>query len=370
MADLDLSDDDLLPIEGDEAPAQDTKGKSLDDVISKALDGGEPEEPAGESRQRDERGRFAPKTDSEAEAAPDEGTSAKPAVVTSTEQPQDAKAEPVSDGHFRGWSPEQKEAFQKLPPEAQKVALDVVQQKDRFYGDKLNEWQRFGEATAPLVNVVKPHLQHIRTKTDNPSEYVKNVLDVDYRLQYAPYAEKVQLLGKLAQSIGVPFAAPQTDAFADPLSPGGEAYPVIHDLRTELAQLKAQVAGYEHQQSTHQSQQVSSQIALFGEAKNADGSPKHPWFNEVKGVMGQLIASGQARTLEEAYAVAEKPITERFARELAARQQAAAQAQAASIAKAKKAAPVRTSAIAPGGKTSSRGLDAVLSSALDSAGFQ
>lgn len=348
-----------------EAPAE--AKSSLDDILSAAIDGAETDDTA-EARARDEKGRFAA-TNTEAEAAP-EGTPAEPVVsAQSTETAQNAQAETVSEGHFRGWSPEQREAFQKLPPEAQKIALDVVKAKDSFYGDKLNEWKQFGEATAPLVNAVKPHIDRIRTVTDDPSAYVKTVLDIDYRLQFAPYAEKVQLLTQLAKNVGVQIAAPQADPFADPLSPNGEAYPVIHDLRSELAQLKQQLGSYQHQQQYQQSQQVTSQIAQFQSSTNADGTPKYPHFERVKGIMGQLMSQGHANTLEEAYNASVKPINDAVAQELAARQKAAEAAQQAAVAKAKKALPIRSSGIAPGGKTKSVGLDALLSQALDAHGI-
>ena len=247
---------------------------------------------------------------------------------------------------------------------------DVVGRRDAYYGERLTKWHEFGEATAPLVNAVRPHIDHIRQKTDDPAAYVKAVLDVDYRLQYAPYHEKVQLLSQLANQIGVPFATPQADPLADPVRPGGEAYPLIHDLRTELASLKSQLGTFQQQRSNFESQQVSSQIASFAAAKNADGSPKYPHYERVKGYMGQLMQSGQASTLEDAYTAAVKPINDLVASELAARQKAADEAQKAAIAKAKRALPVRTSGIAPGGRTKSAGLDAMISSALDGAGIQ
>lgn len=353
-----------------ETPAPEANADPLDAIINKALDGETTDDAEqGDDRTRDEKGRFA-KKDSEAETAPADGTSEQPAVSTSTEQPPNAQAEPISEGHFRGWSPEQREAFGKLPPEAQKIALDVVKSRDSFYGEKLEQWQRFGQATEPLVNAVKPHVDRIRQVTDDPSAYVKQVLDVDYRLQFAPYAEKVQLLGQLAKSIGVPFAAPQADPFADPTSLGGEAYPVIHDLRTQLAQVQSQLGAYKQQHESYLSQQASSQITSFAAQKNADGTPKYPHFELVKGAMGQLMNSGQVKSLDEAYAAAVKPIQDAVAADLAARQRAADEAQKAAVAKARKALPVRSSGIAPGGKTQTRGLDAVLNSALDAAGIQ
>lgn len=369
MADLNEQDDEIIEQQPAAEVAEAPKADPLDDIINQALDdrdGGD--EQTAEGRARDGKGRFAAKG-TEAEAAPDDGTSAQPAVVPSTEPPKDAQPE-ISEGHFRGWSPEQKEAFQKLPPEAQKIALDVVQAKDRFYGEKLDRVTQYAEAAYPLVNVVKPHVDRIRQVTDDPSKYLAHILDVDYKLQYAPYAEKVQLLTQLAANIGVPIAPPQADPLSDPMSPTGEAYPVIHDLRNQLAEMQRQIASYKRQNDDYSQQRISSSIAEFAAQKNADGSPKYPHFEMVRGAMGQLMDSGKARTLEEAYQLSAKPIQEHIAGQLAASQKAAEAAQRAAVEKAKRNAPIRTSGIAPGGKTSSKGLDAVLSNVLDQAGFQ
>lgn len=371
---IEYDDADLQPI-NDDAPVDkaasepveiEPKSSTLDDAISKALDGAESEEKSAADRARDDKGRFAAKTESEANPAP-VGTSAVEPVV-STEPAPNAQPE-VSEGHFRGWSPEQRQAFQALPPEAQKVALEVVKGRDAFYTERLTEYDQAVRATAPLVNAVQPHLDRIRTVTQDPSAYVAHVLEVDRKLQFAPYAEKVQLLSQLAQNIGVPFAQPQPEPFVDPLQPGGEAYPVIHDLRTQQQQLQQQVAQYRAQIEAAHNQQTTAAIQSFAAEKAPDGQPKYPHFDRVRTVMGQMMASGQAQTLAEAYTLAVKPINDAVAAELAARQKAADAAQKAVIEKAKKARPIRSTGMSPGGAVRSAGLDAVLDGALSKAGF-
>lgn len=365
MADeIELDDADLLPVEDDAPEAK----SSLDEAIAKAMDSDSEEAPT-DGRARDANGRFVPKTESEAATAPDTGTSeAAPSV--STEPVQNAQPEPVSEGHFRGWSPEQRQAFQALPPEAQKIALDVVKGRDAYYSERITEYDQAVKTVAPLVNAVQPHLDRIRTVTDDPSAYVAHVLNIDHRLQFAPYAEKVELLTQLAQKIGVPFQSPQPDPFTDPLQPGGEVYPVVHDLKSQLQQLQHQVHQYQNQGLAAQQQQVSATIQAFASEKAPDGQPKYPHFERVKAVMGQLLDKGEVTTLADAYTKAVQPINDAVQAELAARQKAADAAQKAALEKAKKARPVRSTGMSPGGQTRSTGLDAVLNSALESAGLQ
>jgi gamma-glutamylcysteine synthetase len=341
-------------------------------VINKALDGygddAPAEETAAEARARDEKGRFAAKQEQEAAAAP-EGTSAEPPQVASTEQPAQTAQPDASEGQFRGWSPEQRAAFGQLPPEAQKTVIDVVKGRDSFYSEKMTEFDNALKAASPYVTAVQPHFDRISQVTRDPAAYVSHVLDIDRRLQFAPFQEKAQLLSELAQNIGVPISIQQTDPFADPLSISGEAYPVIHDLKNQVNQLQAQVQSYQRNTETAQRQQVDSQVRSFQSQTNADGTPKHPHFDVVKGTMGQLLDRGEARSLEEAYAIAVKPIEAAIQNQIAATTRATQAASQAALEKAKRAMPVKRTGMVPGGKTKGGGLDAIIGGALDRAGF-
>lgn len=368
MDDIELDDADLQPIEGDEAPAAEGKA-SLDDVISKALDGADINDDAP-ARERDEQGRFKAKTESEAVAEAPEGTSDAPPTVESTEaDPQDAKPG-ISEGHFRGWAPEQVAAFKALPPEAQKIALEVVQGRDRYYSERLTEADQYIRATQPLATAVQPHLARIQSVTSDPSAYVAHVLNVDHKLQYGPYAEKVKLLTELASNVGVPIAVQQPDPFMpDPTQLGGEAYPVVHDLKNQVHQLQAQLEQFRHQSETVQQRQTTEFVHSFASQTNADGSPKYPHFETVRHAMGQLLNAGRAQTMDEAYAMASKPIEDAIAKRIAAQTRQAQAASQAALDKARKARPVVRTGMASGGKTKGGGLDAIIGSALDSAGF-
>lgn len=370
--DIKLDEADLLPVEGDEAPVEKS---SLNDAISAALDkhGYGEEKPADEAptegRSRDDKGRFAAKQDQEAASAPEQGTSDQPPQVASTEQPAQNAQPEISEGHFRGWTPDQRAAFGQLPPEAQKTVLDVVKGRDTYYGEKIAEFDQALKAASPYVTAVQPHLQRISQVTQDPASYVKHVLDIDHRLQFAPYQEKAQLISELAKNVGVPISIQQADPFADPMSMGGEAYPVIHDLRNQINQLTAQVQSYKQVQETAEQQQLESHVRSFASQTNADGSPKHPHFEVVKGTMAQLLRNRQASSIEEAYAIAVKPVEEAISKQIAAQTRATQAASQAALEKAKKAAPVKRTGMVPGGKTKGGGLDAIISGALDRAGF-
>jgi hypothetical protein len=80
--------------------------------------------------------------------------------------------------------------------------------------------------------------------------------------------------------------------------------------------------------------------------------------------MGQLMANGQASTMEDAYDKATEPIRAAVAAELGSRSKQAEESNKAALEKAKKAAPVRSSGTAPNGSAKGKGLDAILSESM------
>lgn len=349
---------------------------SLDDVISKALDS-QAAEPApvddapSDGRVRDATGRFVSRETTEggpdapaAEVAP-EKTATEPGVQPETK----VDGPKWTDGHFAGWKPEQRERFNALPPDVQEFVMGRQAESQAFYDRKLAEttdWKKNAEPVMQAVQEVEPFARSIGT---TPGDLLKSYAAIDYQLRYAKYTDKVQLFGQIAREYGIPFAQPEPDPYADPLQPTGQAYPVIHDLQSKVRQLEAQVQTYQQQHTSLSQQQVASQIEAFAAATNADGTPSYPHFDVVKASMGQMLASGQASTLQEAYQLAAKPLEDRIAAGVEQRAKAAQAKQAEAVARAKKAAPVRSSGMSPGGTTKGGGLDAMLNQALASHGL-
>lgn len=352
---------------------------TLDSVIEKSLEGygDEPaaeaapavddDTPAPRDDNRDEKGRF--KSKQAAEGGIDAPAAEAPAVdgqppVGATPALEAPQAPKWTDGHFTGWKPEQREKFAALPPDVQALVMERQAEQQAFFQRKLAEEGEFKKTAEPLYKAAQEVEQFARSIGSTPADLMKSYAAIDYNLRYAPYAEKVQLFAKIAQEYGIPFAQPEADPYADPLQPNGQAYPVVHDLQSQVRRLEAQLQTYQQQAQASTQQQLSSTIEGFSKATNADGTPKYPWFDTVRPAMGRLMADGEAQTLEEAYAKAVKPIEDRLAAEVAARQKAAAEKQAQELARAKKAAPVRTTASAPNGRATGGGLDAVLNQAL------
>jgi hypothetical protein len=103
---------------------------------------------------------------------------------------------------------------------------------------------------------------------------------------------------------------PQTLGFAavnQQQQPGGNAAeqqfvdPTVAGLQQRLAAAEARVEALAQQPVQAQHAQITNEIQAFGSETDQSGKLAHPWFNDVRPVMGALMASGQAKTLSEAY---------------------------------------------------------------------
>lgn len=104
------------------------------------------------------------------------------------------------------------------------------------------------------------------------------------------------------------------------------------DMQSYVAQLVQQaVQPLQAEAERQQSQQLQSTINQFG------ADPKHPFFNDVRVHMGQLIQAGTAKTMDEAYEQATWANPAIRAHLLEVEREATQTAQAATVLKAKTA---------------------------------
>lgn len=343
----------------------------LDRAIAASESAADPPPDAGETtketgeRPRDERGRFASSKDTgEVPASERAATDAKPDAEGQL-APEPAADPQQFEPHPR-WNEAQKAAFAALPPEAKQFALAVQAEHEANFTRKSQEYADFRRTAEPLVQAVQPFQQYLTQLAPQigitPPEMIRQILSVEHTLRTGDPASKYQAFAQLAHAYQVDIAA----------LAGGQVPridPVTTQLRQELSELKQWRQQYEQNSQAEQARQISSQIEAFAKATDQTGQPKHPHFDRVKGVMAHMMATGGAATLEDAYAKAVEPIKAAIATELEARAKAADQSRREAVAKAEKAAPVKSSGVQPGGKTGVKGLDAHLQNALAQAGL-
>lgn len=191
----------------------DEKQISLDDILNQTLDATEAPAPVVEpvetsaeptetaeakaQRERDERGRFKAKGEEIATPAAPEAP-AEP--VASTEAPtQDAQTEKpkpaVTEGHFRGWSPDQRAKFDTLPPEAQDVVLALKRDTDAHYTRKLEEAAQTKKQLEPVSQLLNQTADIFAAQGMDPVQAIQGYANIERALTYGTLDEKVELLG-------------------------------------------------------------------------------------------------------------------------------------------------------------------------------
>ena len=278
-----------------------------------AAEKGEPIEASG----RDDRGRFAPKAE---------------------EPPQEAEP-PVWRRPPASWRKDYHEVWQKADPKMQEYAWQREEQM-RAGVEPLLAKAQFADT---MQQAIEPYLPTIQGMGLTPEKAVSALMQADYTLRTAPPQQKMQLFAQLAQSYGINLGAMGANPQA---APQNSVDPLVWQLQNELNNVRGEVMGWKQQQEMQQNQQLLGEINQF--------SLKADHFEEARPTMIQLLQSGMAETLEEAYDKAIRLNPDLFEQVSKAQQaeQAAKQAKEYNrAAKAARAAAVSVRSATPGANT-------------------
>ena len=318
MSDL----NEIVPVENPDA-RRELLSAQFDEVEAAAP---EPEkaQPAQAERPRDEVGKFA------------KATAAAPAEAKADEDP----------------------VWRRPPASWKKDYHEVWQTAD----DKLKQyaWQRESEMKAgvePLLTkaqfadqmqeVLNPYMNTIQGLGIDAPKAVKALMEADHALRYSNPQEKRQYFARLAQSYGV-----NLNDMGNDLPQQVHVDPTIYALQNELNNVRGEVMGWKQQQEQQQNQ------ALLGEINNFSQKAEH--FEEARPAMIQLLQSGMASNLDDAYEKAIRLNPELFDAVQNGRQaevEAAKRLAANTAAKRARAAAVSVKGSTPGAVTTTKAQD-------------
>jgi hypothetical protein len=351
-------------------PATEPVAQGLDAIISSAIEAAEApavdaEKPVStDGRARDEHGRFAPK-DAAAEA-PVEG-SAEAAAKPADDQ---AKVEPAAVQPLEPparWSEADKAKFATLPREAQEVIIERNKGMEADYTRKTQELSSFRSQAEPLLKAVEPHQQYLAQLASQagttPASLVNDVLTAERTLRTGTPEQKVTALLQIAADYGIDLRG---------VAEGGQAqavHPLISELRQTVSQLQNRVLSREQQEEQAANERVAAEVEQLKSAKDANGNLLRPYFDQVRPIMANLIGSGEAATIDDAYSKAMEPFQAMVTQQVTANGQAAEKARQEALDKAKRAAPIRSTGSQPGGTVTGGDLDSVLNAAIAKSGI-
>lgn len=309
-----------------EAP-QDTRKELLDQQFSE-IEAVEPEKPA---RTRDEAGKFA--ADKVAEKRPI--LTAKPAKDAAPVEEKPWHKPPAS------WKKEYHEAWNKADPALREYAFQREEQMRAGVEPLLTKAQLADK----ISEVSKPYLATIQGLGMDVPTAVKGLMEADHTMRTAQGQDKLAYFARLAQNYGVDLqalagAAPQQTAVD----------PNYHTLQQQMLQMRGEMEGQRLAREQVEADTITSEIRSFAE--------KSEHFEAVRPVMVQMLRSGLAKDLNEAYTKAirlDPSISAQTAQQ--GQVDAAKRAAADRAAKSARAAAVSVRGATPGSPTTPKAQD-------------
>jgi hypothetical protein len=306
-------------MERDEAPQADvTDRRAILEQSLEAAERGEPIEPVS----RDGNGRFA-----------------TPKAAERADEPQVEEEPPVWRRPPASWKKDYHEVWQKADPKMQEYAWQREEQMRAGVEPLLSKAQ-FADA---MQEAISPYMQTIQGLGLSPDKAVAALMDADHKLRNSDPQTKLVYFQQLAQSYGINLGAMQGQQGQMPQQ---TVDPTVYALQNELNKVRGEVMGWKQQQEMMENQTLLNEINQF--------SLKADHFEDVRPAMIQLLQSGMAQTLDEAYEKAIRLDPNLFEQVTKAQQAEAAAKQAKEqnrAAKAARAAAVSVRSATPGVNT-------------------
>jgi hypothetical protein len=193
-----------------------------------------------------------------------------------------------------------------------------------------------------MQQAIEPYMNNIRGLGIEAPQAVKALMEADNVLRHGSPQQKQAYFAQLAQQYGINMG----DVQIQPTDPN------FYAIQNELAQVRGEVLNWKQQQENAQNQALLQEIDQF--------QAKAEYFEEARPTMIQLLNSGVAQDLDDAYQKAIRLDNDLFTKHQQASQGAAdaAKREASNrAAKAARAAAVSVKSSTPGAATSTKAQD-------------
>jgi hypothetical protein len=270
------------------------------------------------------------------------------------EEPQVEEEPPIWRRPPASWKKDYHEVWQKADPKMQEYAWQREEQMRAGVEPLLSKAQ-FADA---MQEAISPYMTTIQGLGLSPDKAVAALMDADHKLRNSDPQTKLQYFQQLAQSYGINLGAMQGQPGQMPQQ---TVDPTVYALQNELNKVRGEVMGWKQQQEMMENQNLLNEINQF--------SLKAEHFEDVRPTMIQLLQSGVAQTLDDAYEKAIRLDPNLFEQMNKAQQAEVAAKQAKEqnrAAKAARAAAVSVRSATPGVNTAPKSSDrrALLEEAL------
>ena len=253
-------------------------------------------------------------------------------------EPEIAPEPPVWERPPASWKKDYHEAWTTADPKLKEYAWKREEEMKAGVQPLLSKAQ-FADQ---MQQAIDPYMNNIRGLGIEAPQAVKALMEADNVLRHGSPQQKQQYFAQLAQQYGINMG----DVQVQPTDPN------FYAIQNELAQVRGEVLNWKQQQEAAQNQALLSEINQF--------QAKAEYFEEARPIMIQLLNSGVAQDLDDAYQKAIRLDNDLFTKHQQASQGAAdaAKREASNkAAKAAKAAAVSVKSSTPGAATATEAQD-------------
>ena len=278
-------------VEATTPAAEPARPETVAETLAKTLQSfeGEADEPAEAEETLPE----PPEADDQADDEPDE------ADEVDEDEAEEEEAEAPELEHMAApnhWPKDFAGKFEALEPAAQHMFMERYKDLEGDYTRKTQEIAKYKKRNEAFDEIMQPFKGDFERAGMDEVGAVRQLLAAHDYLRKDPQ----NAIAWLANQYGV-----DTNAIGnDPAAEDEFADPQIKALQQQVAQLTGFIQNQQTQQQSHVQQSTQSLIDQFAQETDANGNPKHPHFDRVRGVMGSLISSENAKDLATAYEMA------------------------------------------------------------------
>ena len=202
-------------------------------------------------------------------------------AVRTQEQPNlEPPAEPpVWERPPASWKKDYHEAWTTADPKLKEYAWKREEEMKAGVQPLLSKAQYADQ----MQQAIEPYMNNIRGLGIEAPQAVKALMEADNVLRHGSPQQKQAYFAQLAQQYGINMGETQFQ----PTDPN------FYAIQNELAQVRGEVLNWKQQQETAQNQALLSEINQF--------QAKAEYFEEARPTMIQLLNSGVAQDLDDAY---------------------------------------------------------------------
>lgn len=259
---------------------------------------------------------------------------------------------PIWERPPASWKKDFHEVWTTADPKLKEYAWQREEEMKRGVEPLLSKAQ-FADS---IQQAIEPYQNNLKSLGIEPPQAIKALMDADNVLRHGSPQQKAQMFASLSQQYGVNLGE-ISNLQQQPVDP------TVSALQNELYSVRNEVMSWKQQQEAAQNQALLGEINTFAQ--------KAEFFEDARPTMIQLLNSGMAQNLDDAYNKAlrlDESLSSKIQQSTQAQTEAAKRESANKAAKAARAAAVSVRSSTPGVNTATKAQDrrSLLAEQIDS----